>query len=109
MCVAFIMRKFLLSTLFRQINSTMSRICLFVLFLGIAVGFGDCENSGNNKNCTKSVPGSDETHLTWFEKIIEWVAKEANIVIKAGPFRKIMDQLNGTNIHIIFPGNLMIS
>ncbi|XP_072764175.1 phospholipase A2-like [Anoplolepis gracilipes] len=49
----------------------MSRICLFVLFLtlGIAVCFGENENTKDNVDCTPEKPGSDKTRLSPFEKL----------------------------------------
>jgi len=49
----------------------MSHICLFVLFLAIAVQISDCENSGINIDCTPSAPGSDKTRLLFIEETAE--------------------------------------
>lgn len=82
----------------------MSRICLLVFFLGIAVRFSDCENSGNDTDCTKSVPGSDPTHLTIFENIFKYEKrnKKNNML----SFSNFLDKVNSRiNIALLFPGN----
>jgi len=91
----------------------MSRICLFVLFLGIAVRFSDCENRENNIDCTESAPGSNETHLTTGEKQladaingIEDFEKNDMEGFFSNVFKKISNYLD---INAIFPGNSIIS
>ncbi|EFN63988.1 Phospholipase A2 [Camponotus floridanus] len=93
----------------------MSRLCLFVFFLGIAIQFGDCENSGNNIDCTPSKPGSDKTHLSFLEKeVIKFEKKVQSLIHDGGTFSHFLEKLydyilkhNLTeHISTIFPGTL---
>jgi len=79
----------------------MSHICLFVLFLAIAVQFGDCENSGNI-DCTPSAPGSDKTHLSYLEKEAEKLEIKFENK-KNNTFSHFLEKIN-----VIAPGNSII-
>lgn len=101
----------------------MSRLCLFIIFLGIIVRFGDCEN--NNKNCTPSAPGSDETRVSGLEKIARHFGflnhfQKENKKIYDSSFKETIIKsvrnkkenkklLEFKNYGVIFPGNSIIS
>jgi hypothetical protein len=94
----------------------MSRIYLFVLFFGIAVRFGDCENNniyGNDIDCTQSAPGSDKTYLSPIEKVLKGLKlpidalgsvlnrKNRKSNIEQGSFSYALEEASN---FIIFPG-----
>lgn len=94
----------------------MSRLCLFILFLGIAVQFGDCENNYNNfeVDCAPSKPGSDKTRLSFFENIAEKLGFEEARNIFDEAKNNLLPRTSGvldkkdsekTNF-LIFPGTL---
>lgn len=90
----------------------MSRLCLLILFLGIAVRFGDCENYNIYENdCTPGAPGSEKTRLSRKEKTLKGIGslnpfkKNKNYALEEATFNvEEAEQYIG-----IFPGNSIIS
>ncbi|XP_029155239.1 phospholipase A2-like [Nylanderia fulva] len=90
----------------------MSRLCLLILFLGIAVRFSDCQNYniyGNDVDCnTPSAPGSEKTRLTYTETLLEGInslnpfKKKKNYSLERATFSDVLEEVE--NYLGIFPG-----
>jgi len=102
-------------------------LCVLLFVFSIAVQFGDCQNDTCDiENIGKSESGSDQTRLSWIEKILKRLLKPVENTGNA--IENIIDHIHGRKnnatqsnnkksfgdvleqfadqVHLIAPGNL---